>query len=172
MSPRQRGDTIVEVLIAIVVIASVLAGAYTSASRSLDTTTRNRERDAGVRLAQQQLELIKTALTSSSANIAALTDSYCLYFADLDGDGTDEINAASNSFGVVADPTTDIVAADYATECIQDIDGNRYDSATSDGNPFYVSMTATSDLYRVQVRWDRVGGGQTQVAELFYRVYP
>jgi prepilin-type N-terminal cleavage/methylation domain-containing protein len=56
---RQRGDTIVEVLIAIAVISMVLAGAYATTNRSLLATRAAQERSNALKLVETQLEQIK-----------------------------------------------------------------------------------------------------------------
>lgn len=62
----KRGDTIVEVLIAIAVVSAVLGGAFASAQRSLNGTQMSRERGEALKYVQQQLERLGPALAASS----------------------------------------------------------------------------------------------------------
>jgi prepilin-type N-terminal cleavage/methylation domain-containing protein len=59
-----RGDTIVEVLVAIAIVSSVLAGAYASANRSSKVTRTAQERGEALKLAESQIEQVKIALDS------------------------------------------------------------------------------------------------------------
>jgi len=52
----QTGDTIVEVLIAIVIVSSVLVAAYASATRNTLTNQETQERSQALQLATTQLE--------------------------------------------------------------------------------------------------------------------
>ena len=69
-----RGDTIVEVMISMTVLAVVIAAAYAISTRSFQSSLNSQYRDQAVSLAQQQLELIKEADNSPSA-IATYTAS-------------------------------------------------------------------------------------------------
>ena len=55
-----RGDTIVEVLIAMTIIAFVLGTAYSLASRSTKNTTEARERVEALKLVEGQIEILKS----------------------------------------------------------------------------------------------------------------
>jgi type II secretory pathway pseudopilin PulG len=75
-----RGDTIVEVLLAIAIVSSVLGGAFVSASRSLRGTQISQERGEALKLVEGQLELVKAALydeTKDDAIFAAVGD-FCV----------------------------------------------------------------------------------------------
>lgn len=54
------GDTIVEVLIAIIVVSTVLAGAYASSNRSLKATRQAQEHTEALKFAQGQLEALRS----------------------------------------------------------------------------------------------------------------
>lgn len=54
-----RGDTIVEVLIAIAIVSLTLAGAYTSVNRSANVTRGAQERGEALKWAETQLEQIR-----------------------------------------------------------------------------------------------------------------
>lgn len=66
---NQKGDTIVEVLISIAVLAIVLGTAYVTTSRSLQTGTNASNRNQALGYAQSQLEIIKSAGNSGSGSI-------------------------------------------------------------------------------------------------------
>jgi Tfp pilus assembly protein PilV len=56
---NQRGDTIVEVLLALTVLATVVGSAYAIASRSLVRAQQAQERIHGTKLAEEQIERLK-----------------------------------------------------------------------------------------------------------------
>ena len=68
---RQRGDTIVEVLIAIAVISLVLAGAYATVHKSTATMQDTQERGEAQKLVEGQIELLRNYYTVKSASFPA-----------------------------------------------------------------------------------------------------
>ncbi len=57
---NQTGDTIIEVLLAMTIIGLILAGAYATSSRSLNTSQYSQERTRATRIAESQIEQIKS----------------------------------------------------------------------------------------------------------------
>lgn len=66
MTSKQRGDTIVEVLISTVVIAIVLSGAYALTNRATRINQTAIERTTASKLMQEQIELIRGAQTKGA----------------------------------------------------------------------------------------------------------
>ena len=62
----QRGDTIVEVLLAMTVLAVVIASAYAISNRAMTTTRKNNERAQATRYAETQLEYVKDSSINDS----------------------------------------------------------------------------------------------------------
>lgn len=76
ISPKaQRGDTIIEVLISIAIIALALAISYSLANRSLRTGLSANARTEAAAIAQGQLELLKNARYTAS-DLSAFNSSY------------------------------------------------------------------------------------------------
>lgn len=67
----QRGDTIVEVLIAMALVSVVLSGAYAVTTQDLRTTQDANERSQALALVQQQVELIRAKTTSTGSFVLA-----------------------------------------------------------------------------------------------------
>lgn len=65
----QRGDTIVEVLIAVVIVSAVLVGAFTISNLSLKQIRMSQERGEGQKIAQQYTENIDTLTQNPAYNI-------------------------------------------------------------------------------------------------------
>ncbi len=74
----QAGDTIVEVLIAIMVMSIVLGGAYVSANRSLNNSRQAQERAEALKVGQSQLEKLKSLAASSPSTVFDTSILYCI----------------------------------------------------------------------------------------------
>jgi prepilin-type N-terminal cleavage/methylation domain-containing protein len=68
---RQAGDTIIEVLVSVSILALVLSIAYASTSRSLQNGVDSSNRQRALALAEQQVEIIKNAAVSNRAALGA-----------------------------------------------------------------------------------------------------
>ncbi len=66
---NKNGDTIVEVLIAMVILAFVLTGAYQSAQYSLDNIINSENRVTALNIASGQIESLKQLLASNPTSI-------------------------------------------------------------------------------------------------------
>jgi type II secretory pathway pseudopilin PulG len=64
----ENGDTIVEVLISMTILALVLAATFVSTSHSLQTGTDSTDRQQALTYAQQQVETIKDGINSGAYN--------------------------------------------------------------------------------------------------------
>src|SRR5580704_4693224 len=78
-----RGDTIVEVLVAILIVSLILAGAYVTAAHSLTATREAQESSEALKLIEGQAEALRTVsnvnpLPPAPDNVFAYPDSFCL----------------------------------------------------------------------------------------------
>lgn len=72
-----RGDTIVEVLIAIVILALVLTGAFASSEQSLNNITEAGQRTKALDIAQGQIEVLRAdAATAAFSGYASINSCY------------------------------------------------------------------------------------------------
>jgi prepilin-type N-terminal cleavage/methylation domain-containing protein len=78
IAAKQRGDTLVEVLICIAIVGAVIAGAYSLASRSLQEGVSAAEHSDAVKLAEGQIEALKLRQAGSDK------DEWATYFASSD----------------------------------------------------------------------------------------
>jgi prepilin-type N-terminal cleavage/methylation domain-containing protein len=142
---RQRGDTLVEVLIAIAVISLVLAGAYVTTNRSLQATRAAQERGHALKLAESQLEQLKSI---------AVTDPDALF-----GPGTPMPFCVSQSITIVA-------AEDEACHV------NSAGQPTTTEPIYHLSITRSSgDTFTVTNNWEDPSGRQTDEVRMIYRVH-
>ncbi len=74
---HQKGDTIVEVLIAITIVSMVLSGAYISASNSLNGARQSQERVEALKLVEEQLERLKAKATFTGG-IFSFSSPFCI----------------------------------------------------------------------------------------------
>src|ERR1700733_10377249 len=76
----QRGDTLVEVLAAIVIVATVIGGAYTGSNKSLQSTRSAQERQNALKLSESQIEQLKSQIASDPTKIfgVAVPTKFCL----------------------------------------------------------------------------------------------
>jgi prepilin-type N-terminal cleavage/methylation domain-containing protein len=79
---NKRGDTIVEVLIAIAIVSLTLAGAYTSVNKSTIATRTAQERGEALKWAETQVEQLKA---STKTGTTSMPLKFC-YKTDLQPD--------------------------------------------------------------------------------------
>ena len=75
---REAGDTLIEVLIALTVVASMIGGAYATSSRNLRSNRQAQERGEALKLAESQLEKLKGLVSTGSTAPFTTTGSFCL----------------------------------------------------------------------------------------------
>lgn len=158
---NSRGDTIVEVLICIAVLALIVAAAYTLTGRNQLTSQQAQERSEALKLASTQLELLR-AYAEENSLVALKGKHFCLMSAS----SVKELTTAPK-VSVTADGATV-----YPAEC-QSGTGNRYKIAvwgyeiSDDVN----ALNSDKSVLAVTVRWDSVKGGSREEVKTFYTTY-
>lgn len=147
---NQRGDTIVEVLIAIAVMSLVLGGAYVTTNRNLLATRAAQERSNALTLVESQLEQIKSL---------AITDAASLFDTNI-----------PTEFCISQDQA--IVGADTA-DCKVDQSG-----APTEAEPIYnLSVTRSAPdvnlgyIFEVTNTWVDPSGDHNNEVKMLYRIY-
>lgn len=100
---RQRGDTIVEVLICVLIVSLVLAGAYVTTQRSSVGIRNSQEHSQVLKLIQSQVEQLRANSNQPNPAIFTATQPFCM----VDGvplSATNEPRCIQNSSGL---PTTE-----------------------------------------------------------------
>ncbi|TXG78186.1 prepilin-type N-terminal cleavage/methylation domain-containing protein [Patescibacteria group bacterium] len=153
----RRGDTIVEVLIAIVVVSVILTGAFVSARRSQSGIRQTQERVEALKVAEGQMERIRVA-AKSGAGAAVYTTPHTFCVAGNDN--------AKVSAGTLPQLSTDNFAnvSVHPAEC----------SSTPTGVTFHTvtQLDPSDNTFTVTTRWDGVGGIGKQEVQLFARIHP
>ena len=146
VSGKQRGDTIVEVLIAIVVVSMVLVAAYVTTTRNVDGMQDTQEHNEALQLAQAQLEYLHNAATQP-------TDHHC--FRQSDGSiqsGSDCVVDAGGCPIGTCSPT------------------GTQPQFTLDISQTAASIPAVQPTFEIAVTWSALQqGGQQNRVNLFYQ---
>ena len=139
----QKGDTIVEVLIAIAVLAFALGMGYATANRSNVAIQSNKERYQAQLLANKQVEYLRagfnTSITKANFGVNAIE---CVTYNGTVYSGSNGAACDDNSTGVTYRINTD------PGECSSD-------------NGVPISKFCT---YKITVDWDSLKGGRETVA--------
>ncbi len=139
-----RGDTIVEVLIAMTIIAFVLGASFSLSGRSTKNTIEARERSEALKLVEGQIEILKSKRTTDPTLGSYQTGSFCFQTA-----------APQSKF-----PSTD------TANCT--VSGPGYRLSIVYTAIAHSSGTPDPGYYTFSAVWDSLKGGQNN-ASLDYR---
>ena len=153
---NQSGDTIVEVVIAIAIIATVLVGAFAVSNRSQTATRDSEEHSEALQFLQGQIKLLRAASQAGffSGNNLTAASVFCL---------------STNSSGVVYNKTT---LANPSSSCQQNVPNEQsglFDLAIvcQPASPCPASGGTTT--FDSTATWAALRGGTNQV-QLAYKV--
>ncbi|CAN5698526.1 hypothetical protein BH23PAT2_BH23PAT2_03200 [soil metagenome] len=152
MRLNQKGDTIVEVLIALAIIGMVLGGAFATADRSIRVMRQSQERTEAVKVAENQLEIIKARASivdpEPGSNVFIDDNDFCIAT-----DGT----VSTFDLGFVLTPYNELPPD-------SDFDGYPLECEALDRYFSHVSYDGDNyDRFTITVRWLRLGGDIDQV---------
>ncbi len=139
---RERGDTIVEVLISLTVVSMVLGGAYVTTNKSLVATRSAQEHASALKLAETQVEQLKGLVATNPSAVFTAASPFCIY------------------------NQTTIVAANNAN-CVQDAGG----APTTNEPAFHLSIARSGNDFTIQDTWTDVSGNTTDSLQISYRIY-
>ncbi len=139
----ERGDTVVEVLIAIAVVSLVLGGAFVTSNRNLQNTRDSEERSNALKMAESQVEQLRSLVSTNPNAIfgAAVPATFCI-------SGTSAL-ASSSSF------------------CLVDGSGG----VTTAEPAYRLAITRSGNTFTITSSWTKVGSAQQNNVQLKYRVY-
>jgi type II secretory pathway pseudopilin PulG len=183
--PASKGETLVEVLLAITVAAFSITTATAIATRSNQKAMSARERNQATTFLESQISALKLRLYSDPSNFDntfGVPSSFSLT-------GTARrfcLDAQSKSPSDTADPWQAYVNHIDDTNADTLATGSPgYDAKckiTSNNADFYIDIAAivttasrsssNPAVFRFDVRWSEFGSGDTQKAEVFYRLPP
>jgi type II secretory pathway pseudopilin PulG len=156
---RQRGDTIVEVLIAMAVLGMVLGTAFAIANRSYAVGISAQERTEAVKIAESQIELLRLGSEVTGSDILEPVNANELFCVDPNASG---LSRAVYS-GTVEEITGPVDPIAYDPACT---------FGTDDRYKVSIEQTGANDeIYSIRVRWESVLGGFIEEVEHVYRTY-
>ncbi len=154
----QRGDTIIEVLLAITILSAVIAGAYATTSQATRIGLTAHERTEATRLSEQQIEIVKALYSVDTENYVDLRNrinappagqELCLTIEDITGD--------TSNREIVVNSANPLPAA------CANYNGSRYRVEFS-----YIGNAT----YQSRVTWEGTGSEGDQNATIIYRIRP
>lgn len=146
---RFRGDTIIEVLISITVVSVILGGAYASSNRSLSATRQAQERGESLKLAEKQLELLKTVTRVQPAVLNETEPFFCIH---------EDLTYTKYT------SMPNLHEFDEYEECAQQPHG---------GTEYFIGVERTSEgSFIIHSTWYRANGQGDDELNLIYRIYP
>lgn len=151
-----RGDTIVEVLIATLVISSILAGAFVSARKSQSAIRQSQERVEALNVAEGQIERVKSLAQGNDAQLDTTVGKvFCVY------------DVSDSSRVQLLGSIPELAADDFAHE----VYGDNCAFTPNAGVTYYAHITRDAqNTFIVRVRWDGVNGIGKQETMLALRV--
>ena len=147
----ERGDTLVEVMIAIVIVASVIGGAYVVSNKSLQSTRGSQERQNALKVGESQIEQLKSLIAADSTQIfgAGAPAVFCL---------------GSDATGTHVYDTT-IPAQNV--NCTVDAGGNPATAAPD----YIVHINRAGNDFKLTESWEDISGHFSDSLQLNYRAY-
>ncbi|HKR82221.1 MAG TPA: prepilin-type N-terminal cleavage/methylation domain-containing protein [Candidatus Saccharimonadales bacterium] len=146
----ERGDTIVEVLIAIAVVSMVLGGAYATTNKSLQATRSAQEQGVALKLVETQLEQLK-AMADTAGALTGAPVSFCIL--QTGGKPTITSTAAAGS------PCS--------------LNGQGVTAASTDQPVYQLAITQpTPHNFQITNNWHDVSGKHSDLVQMNYRIYP
>lgn len=139
---QQRGDTIVEVLICILIVSMILTGAYVTTNRSTTGVRDAQEHAEALKLVQSQLEQIRQDANTTDPSVFDEPDSTEFCMVDGETVSASGPTAAQCTLDRAAQPTTDQPAykltatrvdCNVGVQCHQFAVKAEWDSVTAEG---------------------------------------
>jgi|GEM_PF-794047 len=150
----QRGDTLVEVLVSIVIVSTVIGGAYVVSNKSLQSTRSTQERSNALKLSESQIEQLRALVASDPTAVfgASVPTVFCM----SSNSGTTKLYDAST-------------ALLKQQNCVFDTSGM---IAAANTQPAYTLVTTrTGNDFKLVESWIDVSGHFTDAAQISYRAY-
>lgn len=161
LKQQQRGDTIIEVMVALSIMGVIIAGAYTTASRATRGAQMAQERIQAVKVAEHQTEVMReyagrfTDTDINNPNPALnknifINNTFC-------------INPRNQQVVVWAsgDPSSTSMFDDNLAVHPS---GSYPNGCISEDGRYFFSVKRNGNVFTTTVRWDRIGGGRDQVS--------
>jgi len=164
---RQRGDTILEVMICVAVVGLLLSAAFALSNRNTTAELMAQERSVGVKIAESQLELLK-----SYADQHKLPDRNMLFCMNSDPASPTGVRPTELTGDASPNPDKEAdIETEYPDACRQQESSFAYEFAIWSPNHSGQIGGTPSIPYAVTVRWDAANAGERQEVKIFYNLY-
>lgn len=163
---NKRGDTIVEVLLAITALSLVLSGAYVLANRSTLSFRQAQERGESQKIAQSQLELLKKYLTVPDPEHGVPNDGEVFCLVNVPSDDPDETRVDVVKFPIDKTPPVDAQAETF------DAFASTPTNTCRIGTFYHNYIVREGDIFTVHTRWASARGAGIEEATMVHRIYP
>jgi len=166
---NQRGDTILEVLISVAVLALILTTTFALANRNSQATRQAAERGEAQKMAQSQMEKLKLYLSSSGAEIPDYGSYFC-----MNQDGTDTVEIGSSGDG----PNNPFDDKTFQSPVYQNAERESQDCKDGINGMYYSFLqrgevaAVTQNLYTAIVRWPAVTGNGVDQVMIVHIIHP
>lgn len=150
---RQRGDTIVEVLIALAVLGAVLGGAYVVVNRNVRSNQSSQERIQAVKVAESQFERLKIVAANDPSALS--WTNFCMTPTNTRANtGQPDCLVDANGVPTTAAPNFRVLIERVAWVAIP-----------GPGN------SQAGSRFRATITWDAFRGTGTDSLNYYYEVY-
>ena len=168
---NQLGDTIVEALMAIAVLGLVIGAGYAVANRSLKTSRASQERGEALKVAQAQVERIRSL---SSGNATTIKNTYSINIFCLNASGAPQgFTPSIDNIDGPAAKTLSNYTIMGCNKVLSDGGGYSYNVAVQ-YRPDVVGAgpaAVRNDTFVIAVRWDSALGKGIDEVKLYYKAH-
>jgi Tfp pilus assembly protein PilV len=149
----QRGDTIVEVLICVLIVSMILTGAYVTTNRSSIGVRDAQEHAEALKLVQGQLEQVRQNAAQDNADVFNQTDSapFCMV-------GGAVVSATG--------PTAGQCVQDSSAQPTTEQPAYRLSASRTDCN-----VGVNCHLFTIRAAWDSIAVEGEAVEQIVYRLH-
>lgn len=151
----KRGDTIIEVLLAIVVVSGTLGTAFATMDRGTQGTRASQERAEALKLVEGQIELLKEAREQGVVVHGLGPNAFCMRL-----NGTSVETTSSHSPPQAPGDLNSDNFGNYSADCSIPIITGGYN----------LSIEESAGLFTVRARWTNVRGDVRDQVEIRYRI--
>jgi type II secretory pathway pseudopilin PulG len=150
------GDTIIEVLLAIIVVSGTLGTAFATMNSGSLGTRAAQERVEALKHVETQIELLRVATDRAIPGIYGRTNGFCL----SESGGTVQIHEAFAPSAPVGNLDTQDLP--YAAPCSIGLIPSGYN----------VSISEAGNVFTIRARWENISGDNRDQIEIKYKREP
>lgn len=163
---RQKGETIVEVLVSIAILSAILGSVFAITTKSQRTVRGNADRYQAQLIANEQADRLKIAMNTAAIAATIQTDFSAAPNENSSATGTPHpafcFKQSDSSYYRAPSLRTDTIDD---TNCLNSRDGVVYALTIT---PFVRSASGKADTFLIRVSWDSASSASREKVELVY----